>query len=670
MNMKTLLPSIFLATAAFWVLGATVDAATITVTNLDDSGPGSFRQAIADASDGDVIDFVVAGTITLTTGPILIADSVTVLGPGAANLEVSGNNTSRVLDVAAGLTVIVKNLTVSDAWVDPIVATDFFPDCAGAIAARGDFVLDNVHVRDSEVSEFGACAGGSACGAGLSFSGSSLLVRNSEFRNNSARYGAALCVPNSENVTVSTSTFAQNIGEGALLVFGGSDLLIDSVTVDGTLGDNANGIEIAFMTGNILIRNSTVSNNDDHGISSFTNNETVVIESSTITENGVGLVNYVAVYSVHNSIVANNVSDDCTGDPGAIVSAGFNIESGATCGFGEATDQQNVNPSLGLLSDNGGPTQTYPLLPGSAAIDAGSCSVLNVDQRGYLRRIDEPESNADDACDIGAFEFNSTPAPSVCGDGDISGTEDCDDGNILDGDCCSALCAYESVGNSCDSADVCYVSGTCDGVGGCVGTVPADCSDADLCTDDSCDSGAGCVNTPKPPNPACFLAAKSQIKLIDRDPDGGNRFQWKWAKGELVAQPDLGNPDTTTDYAVCIYDYVAGTPSLATSINTPASGNWRPIGAPGFAYKDNTLSADGLQKAKLKAALAGKSKAEVKAKGVNLPLPSPATAFQFFNADERVTVQLVNSAGKCWSSEFGVDDIERNRVDRFQAKVR
>lgn len=169
---------------------------------------------------------------------------------------------------------------------------------------------------------------------------------------------------------------------------------------------------------------------------------------------------------------------------------------------------------------------------------------------------------------------------------------------------------------------------------------------------------------------ACFLAGKTQIKITDRGDDVGDRLQWKWNKGNPVLGADLENPDLITDYGLCVYDYTADTPSLVASMNIPASAKWRPIGAPGFSYKDNTLSADGVQKAKIKAGLTGKSKAELKAKGVNLPLPTSATAFQFFNADERVTVQLVNSDGKCWSSEFGVDDIQRNRVDRFQAKVR
>src|SRR5512143_1596746 len=72
-------------------------AATNHVTNLNDSGPGSLRQAIADAPPGGTIDFAVTGTITLTSGQLVITNNLTINGPGRTNLTISGNHTSRVL---------------------------------------------------------------------------------------------------------------------------------------------------------------------------------------------------------------------------------------------------------------------------------------------------------------------------------------------------------------------------------------------------------------------------------------------------------------------------------------------------------------------------------------------------------------------------------------------
>jgi len=69
-----------------------VHAATIIITNTNDSGPGSLRQALTIANDGDTINFAVSGTITLTSGELLIAKNVTISGPGADQLSIDGNS--------------------------------------------------------------------------------------------------------------------------------------------------------------------------------------------------------------------------------------------------------------------------------------------------------------------------------------------------------------------------------------------------------------------------------------------------------------------------------------------------------------------------------------------------------------------------------------------------
>jgi hypothetical protein len=79
-----------------------VSAATFTVSNLADSGPGSLRQAVLDANAAagpDDITFTVVGTITLTSGQITITDPLVIHGPGAGALTVSGNDLSRIFGV-------------------------------------------------------------------------------------------------------------------------------------------------------------------------------------------------------------------------------------------------------------------------------------------------------------------------------------------------------------------------------------------------------------------------------------------------------------------------------------------------------------------------------------------------------------------------------------------
>jgi hypothetical protein len=124
---------------------------------------------------------------------------------------------------------------------------------------------------------------------------------------------------------------------------------------------------------------------------------------------GGGIVTWCGTYCVstvlQNSIVANNSGGNCSGP---MTSHGYNMSSDATCNFSNSGDRNNINPMLGLLQNNGGPTQTMALQPGSPAIDAGNPSgctdgqghLLTTDQRGYSRQ--DPEDTG--GCDMGAYE--------------------------------------------------------------------------------------------------------------------------------------------------------------------------------------------------------------------------------------------------------------------------
>src|SRR5262249_5298893 len=135
----------------------------------------------------------------------------------------------------------------------------------------------------------------------------------------------------------------------------------------------------------------------------------------------------------------------------------------------------------------GGPTDTQALHAGSPAIDAGypgapgpgpACTAT--DQRGVVR----PQGSA---CDIGAFE-------SLCGNGVIDVGEQCDDGNTLDGDCCSAACRFET--GSCNDGNACTAGDTCL-AGVCIPGFPVGCVPADAChLFGTCDPGTGACTNP------------------------------------------------------------------------------------------------------------------------------------------------------------------------------
>ena len=96
--------------------GLFASATTIIVTNTNDNGAGSLRQALVDANDGDTIDATgISGVITLTTGELLVDKSVTINGAGADVLAIDGNAASVVFFIfrnRPGETVTISGLTI------------------------------------------------------------------------------------------------------------------------------------------------------------------------------------------------------------------------------------------------------------------------------------------------------------------------------------------------------------------------------------------------------------------------------------------------------------------------------------------------------------------------------------------------------------------------------
>ncbi|HEV3099775.1 MAG TPA: hypothetical protein VGY75_08665 [Candidatus Udaeobacter sp.] len=99
----------------FCAMAMKAHAATITVINTNDSGPGSLRQALANANNGDRINFAVTGTITLTSGGLGVAKNVTISGPGANQLSINGNQATLVFGVPPQRTVSISGLSIRNA---------------------------------------------------------------------------------------------------------------------------------------------------------------------------------------------------------------------------------------------------------------------------------------------------------------------------------------------------------------------------------------------------------------------------------------------------------------------------------------------------------------------------------------------------------------------------
>lgn len=183
---------------------------------------------------------------------------------------------------------------------------------------------------------------------------------------------------------------------------------------------------------------------------------------------------------------------------------------------------------------------------------------------------------------------------------------------------------------------------------------------------DPCD---GVFNCPPTPDGSCTAAGKSLLVIKDRDMDGagvGDKFTWKWLKGQPVMLSELGDPTTTTDYALCIY---AGTSALALEINAPGGIiGWDAVGTKGYKFTNEYVSPDGLQLVKLLGSpTAGQSKIQLKAKDALLPF-TPATLPLDDSAG--IVVELHNSdTSNCWGATFPPASISRNTDVIFKARA-
>jgi hypothetical protein len=403
------------------ILGAsTPQAATLTVINNNDSGVGSLRAEVAAAASGDTINFApgVTGTITLTSGEIDINTSLTITGPGAGTLTVSGNNTSIVFNVAiGGFTVAISGLTISGGngsngagifngatmtLTDSVVSNNAAVGFGGGIFNFFSLTLNNSTVSGNSA----------ATGAGI-YSEGGLTVTNSVVSGNIAT-GNGGGIDDAGTMTLTNSTVSGNTGilGGGIYTNCECAPVVNSSTVSGNTAQFGGGI---WTASGLSVINSTISGNaagggDGAGIE--VNAATTTLNNVTIAGNGSGgeaqlsvVVGGGAAVTVESTIIANALGGGADCDGTAPTSNGFNLDSANSCAFGMSTDLINTNPLLGPLQNNGGPTSTMALLAGSPAIDKGSNPLaLAFDQRGpgFARVVGV-------AADIGAFEVQGAP---------------------------------------------------------------------------------------------------------------------------------------------------------------------------------------------------------------------------------------------------------------------
>jgi len=173
---------------------------------------------------------------------------------------------------------------------------------------------------------------------------------------------------------------------------------------------------------------------------------------------------------------------------------------------------------------------------------------------------------------------------------------------------------------------------------------------------------------PQPLPSGCRYPARARLVLRDR---GGKRDQlsWKWLRGWNTAAADLGDPASDTTYDLCLYDWSGGTASLVADLRLPPGTRWRASGNDGLRYADPQGAVDGVHRLKIATGEPARARVTLAAGGTWLPMPAPAAALRMFEQDPRVTVQLVNGGGFCWTTEFEAVGTRQNRAALFRAKL-
>jgi hypothetical protein len=369
------------------------------VTNTNDSGPGSLRAAVQGDAAGIepvLFDLGLDGqTITLTGGPIEISHNLTIVGPGANLLTISGGGTQGLFVIDSG-SVSISGLTLANGLAMS----------GGAIANQGALTIAScVFTNDvaQGATQFFHAQPGQG-GAIYNASGAKLTVTGSTFSQSSAIGGKGMAAFRSPagdggsgqggaifnavgaQLSATDDTFASDSALGGP----GTDSATNFVTIAGAYGG------AIYNAGTAAITNSTL---DGGSVQSGAVNSSGPLPPLVPTD-GAEIYNDVkATLLLINTIAADGKGGSDIANQG-IVTGDHNLVM-KSVGVAAGVILSTVDPKLGPLQNNGGPTPTMALQAGSPAIDVGNNSYAPAtDQRG-LTRI------AGNEVDLGAYEADA-----------------------------------------------------------------------------------------------------------------------------------------------------------------------------------------------------------------------------------------------------------------------
>lgn len=393
-------------------------AATFTVTNTDDSSTGSLRAAIIAANSNNEDDRIVFDpavfntpqTIILTSGELRIEpDStssktrlLTIDGPGANLLTISGNDQSRIFLIAKNSQAVINGVKITGGKAPDI---EGFPGSGGGIKVEGssdnisrrNLLLTNSIVSDNKTTN------GYTEGGGIEGGGDVVIMNSAIFNNSTSAYGGGI---DGDTVWVINSTVSHNTAHLGGGIYNGltSTLYLINSTVAFNEAKGAGGVGVSPSGGKVYMRNSIVAKNkadDEYGV-----------------DIGGDIDSYENYYDLtRRAFYGNNI----IGNPSGVYFSNYGNQN--------LTNQLGVDPQLDPeLKLNGGVIPTHALRINSPAIDKGDNCILKTivdggcsdvdlttDARG-IHRPQDGDSNGAALVDIGAFEASeeeSSLAPNI-----------------------------------------------------------------------------------------------------------------------------------------------------------------------------------------------------------------------------------------------------------------
>ena len=373
------------------------------------------------------------------------SDATTVTDVFLSGLTLTGGNTSTSTLPDGGAILTRENVFLSNSSIIGNVSTGFGGGIAQFVGASNELPIE-ISLVDSNVSgNAGADSGGGIFSFNSTVNVTSSSVNDNFVTSIGFAYSSGGGIANqSGTTTITNSTISGNVAQGSVTEpsFGGGVYSFDgTVDISGSTisGNSATTLAggIGLVAGTLNVRNSTISGNASAGGGGgiSIDDTTTTIENSTITGNtAVGSGGGVYVYAddfpgesltITDSIIAGNTDDgtapdfvspaDEVGDL-TITNSLVGDSSSTSLAESQTADAQGnliggegtnlIDPLLGPLADNGGPTLTHALTDGSPAIDAGDPAAVagadgvpEFDQRGLSRVVD--------TIDIGSFEFGA-----------------------------------------------------------------------------------------------------------------------------------------------------------------------------------------------------------------------------------------------------------------------